>query len=424
MDHRVSMHSRRGVGWGQLAVPELFAGQPRPGRLPPASAVDAAGSSQTHRVGAAGMARGAVVTRELRGGFRGVVARGVVVAVAVGMILAGCAVGPPPEPPAGPDAVVADDGFTVALDDITVEGDSAVAALGTGVHLRAAPGLVPPGLKGVETGPAFDIALEGGLQPRTPVTVSFTLPETTRDHSMLFFVTQRSDTEQWEGLPVVVQDGRAIVTMTHFSGGWFGWADQVGDWFLDQVKQFLKVGFPTPDCVGQTASAGGLAYGVSADGDGVHACVSAVSDRVTTTIHSATPFVWRFRPTPGEGTGLPAIPPLDLAGMATQLLFQLQSGGSYAKETVLVPGGSASILLAEGVTETRTAARVDAGLGLVAVLIAGLDMAAAMSTGQDPTNWLEGALKRVETAADIRDMVECMAGVVEGSQDIRASSSR
>ena len=75
-------------------------------------------------------------------------------------------------------------------------------------------------------------------------------------------------------------------------------------------------------------------------------------------------------------------------------------------------------------TETRTAARVDAGLGLVAVLIAGLDMAAAMSTGQDPTNWLEGALKRVETAADIRDMVECMAGVVEGSQDIRASSSR
>ena len=372
MDHRVSMHSRRGVGWGQLAVPELFAGQPRPGRLPPASAVDAAGSSQTHRVGAAGMARGAVVTRELRGGFRGVVARGVVVAVVVGMILAGCAAG----------------------------------------------------LRGVESGPAFDIALEGGLQPRTPVTVSFTLPETTRDHSMLFFVTQRSDTGQWEGLPVVVQDGRAIVTMTHFSGGWFGWADQVGDWFLDQVKQFLKVGFPTPDCVGQTASAGGLAYGVSADGDGVHACVSAVSDRVTTTIHSATPFVWRFRPTPGEGTGLPAIPPLDLAGMATQLLFQLQSGGSYAKETILVPGGSASILLAEGVTETRTAARVDAGLGLVAVLIAGLDMAAAMSTGQDPTNWLEGALKRVETAADIRDMVECMAGVVEGSQDIRASSSR
>ncbi len=231
----------------------------------------------------------------------------------------------------------------------------------------------------------------------------------------MFFISKRSDTGQWEGSPVLIDSGKAHVTVSHFSGGWFGWADQVGDWFMDQVGQLLRLSFRQPDCVGQSAVVRGREYSVAADAEGVHACVSRERDSVVTTIHSDSPFVWRFRPTAGDGVGRQGVPTLDLAGMATMLLFDFEAGYSYAGETLLVPGGSASILLKPDVTQTRTQATMDARLGLVAVLIAGLDMAAAMATGNDPETWLEPLLASVEGKNKVRQAVECMAGVVEAS---------
>lgn len=264
----------------------------------------------------------------------------------------------------------------------------------------------------------FDIAFDGGSQPLTPVTVTLQLPEVAPEKlETLFFVTQRSDDGRWEGKPVTVADGRASVTLEHFSGGWFGWGDQIRDWFIEHVKQFLKLSYPKPDCVGKTAVVGGRRYTVEADQDGVHPCVAASGSSLTTSIASNSPFVWRYRPTPGEGTGRQGEAPLELAGILTLALFDAMASYEYASETVLVPGGSATIDITPGVSDTHTNARVDAGLGLVAVLVAGLDMAAAMASGQTPTTWLESALDKAENANKIRTAAECMAGLVEGAGD-------
>ena len=108
---------------------------------------------------------------------------------------------------------------------------------------------------------------------------------------------------------------------------------------------------------------------------------------------------------------------MELAGILTLALFDAMASYEYASETVLVPGGSATIDVTPGVSDTHTNARVDAGLGLVAVLVAGLDMAAAMASGQTPTTWLESALDKAENANKIRTAAECMAGLVEGAGD-------
>lgn len=337
--------------------------------------------------------------------------------VVMSLVVGACTTGPLPAPPPGPEGVVGAQGFTVALDDLTVVGAAGVAPEGTRVHLKVAPTLVPEGLTGVDSaGTPFDISFEGGLQPGTPVTVSMKVADVSAEKlQTLFFVTQRSDTGRWEGLPVTVANGRASVTLDHFSGGWFGWGDKVRDWFVDQVRQFLKLGYPKPDCVGKTAVAGGREYSVDSDSGGVYACVSASGASLKTSITSNSPFVWRYRPTPGQGTGLQGEAPLELAGILTVALFDAMAGYDYADETVLVPGGKATITVKQGVTDTWTGARVDAGLGLVAVLVAGLDMAAAMASGQSPTTWLDAALKKAENANKIRQAAECMAGVVEGA---------
>ena len=343
---------------------------------------------------------------------------GLVGILILSLLLGACSPNRLPDPTPGKDAVIGSEGFTVALDGVTVKGPAGVGSAGTGVHIKPADDAIPPGIAGVKSGKAFDISMDGGAQPQAAVTVSFALPQGQGDNSALYFVTKRTDNGQWEGLPVTIADGKASVTLTHFSFGWFGWADQVRDWFIDKVKQFLKVGFTKPACEGKAATTPGRSFSVSTDKGGVYACVTANASTVTNTIYSATPFVWRFRPTPGEGVGQQGVAPLELSGIVTVALFDAMHDLSYEKETVLVPGGNASITLKPGVVDTWTGARVDAGLGLVAVLIAGLDIAAAMASGQNPENWLEVALGKVEKQNDIRHAVECMAGMIEGSLDV------
>lgn len=344
---------------------------------------------------------------------------GSVFLVVMSLVLGSCATGPLPSPPSGPDGVVGSRGFTVALDGVTVTGSSGVAPNGTGVHLKEAPTLVAEGLAGVESAATpFDISFDGGLQPAVPVTVTLDVSDVPVERlQTLFFVTQRSDTGRWEGLPVTVVNGRASVSLDHFSGGWFGWGDQIRDWFIDQVKQFLKVGYPKPACVGKTAVFGGREYAVDADNEGVYACVSASRSSLTTSITSNSPLVWRYRPVAGQAVGQQGEAPLELAGILTLALFDAMAQYDYTSETVLVPGGKAAVVLGQDVTDTWAGARADAGLGLVAVLVAGLDTAAAMASGQSPTTWLDVALSKAENANRLRAAAECMGGVVEGAGD-------
>ncbi|MHA6510735.1 hypothetical protein [Tessaracoccus sp. Y1736] len=337
-----------------------------------------------------------------------------VVAV-VALVTQGCSVGPLRV--AGPEATVKHDGFVVDLDRVTITGPSGVAPDGTEVRLEARKDDPLKEVQGVELEAAFDVAFEDGSQPLVPVTVELDLSGITRNFETLFFVTQRSDTGAWEGLPVTVTGNTASVRLPHFSGGWFGWGDEIGKWFVDHVRQFLKVGFPKPACVGEPAHVGGRTFNVSAKG-GVFACVDGSEGKVVTSIYSDSPFVWRYRPQSGHGTGRAGEPAPDLASILTLLAYNSAHENDFRAETVLVPGGNASIELTAGMEDAWTGARVDPGLGLIAVLVAAIDTAAAMASGQTPATWLDAALTKAENADAIRHAGECLAGVIEGSLDI------
>lgn len=345
----------------------------------------------------------------------------VVLVVALSLAFFGCTA-PSDRPPSakGPEGEVARNGFAVTLDGVTVTGPAGVAPVGTGVRLARDVGSVPEELRGaVSAAPAFDISMTDGVQPQMPVTITLKLPaDADRQHDALFFVTKRSDTGAWEGIPVTITGDTASVTVSHFSVGWFGWGDEIVGWFVDAVKDFLKLGFEEPACLGKTASTGGRQYSVEADNDGVHPCVTEREGAILATIESDSPFVWLYRPTPGEGTGFQGEAPLDLAGILTLAAYDFSVQYDYTQETVLVPGGKATIQLSKNVTDTWVGARVDAQLGLIAVLVAGLDIAAAMATGQEPSTWLEEALSTVEDWQNAREAGECLVGALEGAFDL------
>lgn len=329
------------------------------------------------------------------------------VAVGLALVLAGCTKAPPLEMP-GPTGVVGDRGVTVKLGGITANAPAGVAPSGTGITI-AATDVRPEGLQGISVASAFDISFENQVQPQKPVSVSFQLPSDRSDYSTLVFLTHDSTSGTWEVLPVAIHGDEATVTMQHFSTGLFAWGDKVRDWFIEQVKQFLGLSYPAPNCTTRLPGSNGLEYSITRDGDGFHLCVENPHTPAAT-LHSNSPFVWRILPLTSGTVGLAPDVPLELSALLTVAFFHSITPGSDAKQTIVAPGGGATLKL--GATPMKAAAKVDPGLGLIAVLVAGIDFAAAMATGQG-SGWLKAVLEGHDRLSDFRDAAECLSGIAE-----------
>jgi len=241
-------------------------------------------------------------------------------------------------------------------------------------------------LQGIESGPpVFGVSMDEGRQPASPLTVSWKIPDG-GDSSELAFTTRNSDTGLWSGIPVTVAGSQATVLLDHLSWCWFGWDDNVVNWLIDQFTQSLDQTLDKPDCAGQPLTINGTQWTVATDNDGVYACLEDMGSQVEVTIHGADNKVWHYWPVFGEADGLKGEAPAQPGPMLT-LGAYYAAERDYPSETILVPGGTASIVLEEGVTYTFAQAQTDTTKGFVNTLISSVDAALGLTgVGSLPTN--------------------------------------
>lgn len=330
----------------------------------------------------------------------------------------------PPSKSAMSRAAVDEAGFTVTNQSITVSGGPGVAPIGTTVVLRSAGDVdMPSGVSWRPAAPGFDITLGDGVQPATPVTVSARIDPGSAAGRGLVFLTRHAGSGEWEGLPVKVRGTQATVTMTHFSGGWFGWVDDAKKTFDDAVNGYLKLRFDPPACRDKPVSIRNVKYRASVNGNGVYVCAEAVAGKPVVSVHSNSPFVWRI--SGAKGTVSPAAEnsPVELSGAVTIATYHVLFSYLRDREAVLVPGGNSSLNLL-GTGPWTLAADTDAGLGLVAIAVAGIDVYLTLAgvtladreklaVGECAAGILEAG--RTPEAGEVtRAVIDCFGTVVKG----------
>ncbi|WP_353953568.1 hypothetical protein V6K52_09200 [Knoellia sp. S7-12] len=353
------------------------------------------------------------------------VAVGLLVATLAGCSMSGDAKAPPS--PTGPQrtATVTASGFTITDGSSTVSGPAAVAQAGTEATLTALPDPeMPAGVRWEPAAPGFDIAFEGGVQPKEPVTVTIDLPAAAASRGGLAFVTQDSTTGAWEGLPVKRAGTTASVTLRHFSGGFWAWGDSLAATFTKAINDYLKLRYDAPACNGKPLATGGHRYSAKVNGNGIYACTEKVNGDPTLTLRSNSPFVWTLTGPAGQVKPVPPVAPLDWAQIATVAAFDFTVFKLADRRTVLVPGGQAGLAIT-GNRDFKVAADVDAGLGLIAVLVAAIDEALTVTGTKLAFNQVralgECAAGVIEAGADpdpgrvLRTVLDCFGGQVEGA---------
>jgi len=303
------------------------------------------------------------------------------------------------------EAVTTDDGFAVTMGDVTVSGPGGVTQSGTGVILSSVDpdGNVPSSDTGFETGsPLFDISFKDGSQPSQPVTVQWIIPSDRIDDDGLVFVTKNSQTNDWEGLPVTVTGDVASVTLDHFSLGLFGWAKQYVEQLIKYMAQLMNLSYDAPSCYGKSLTANGRVWSVSINKTQVWPCLEQKGNSVALTIYSANGLTWLYRAVKGEATAQTGNAPLKLGPMLT-LAVHDATAKSGNNETVLVPGGNASILLAHGVTSTSAQVKSDPELWAINTLVTAID---SVVTLLFPAT-------AVKDISAYKDAVDCLVGLVK-----------
>ena len=288
------------------------------------------------------------------------------------------------------DTLVSEDGFILTLGDITVTGLPGVAPVGTRVTMSwidDPDAAFIADLQGIESGPpVFGVSMDEGRQPASPITVSWKIPDGKGDLSTLAFATRSTDTGLWSGIPVTVSGSLAYVSLDHLSWCWFGWDDNVVNWLIDQFTQSLDQTFDKPDCAGQPLTINGTQWTVATDNDGVFACLEDMGSQVGVTIHSADNKVWHYWPVFGEADGLKGVAPAQAGPMLTLGAYYAEER-AYPSETILVPGGTASIVPNEGVTYTFAQAQTDTMAWFVNTLIGSVDAVLGLAGVESlPTN--------------------------------------
>lgn len=297
---------------------------------------------------------------------------------------------------------VSDKGFTVSARGVTVTGPAGVAPAGTEVTLQEVP--APPELAELELkgSPVLEIALAGGAQPATPVTMAWTIPEGMPTESVAF-ITAEGPGKPWRGVPVTISGNQATVQLDHFSWTWFGDGAKLVKGLADGVNAFFGQTYPAPAGCVQTLQIQGHNVTVkNSRADYVHACLTADQGKVVVTAASNSPYVFTAKTQKFATMRVPGVP-LTLAGVATLAVAKGVHGDGYGG--YLVPGGSVSVeyevsSLAANPAFDVMAGEIDAGLGLVGVAVTG----ASMLSGTP--------LDEVFSQAAV---VECMGSVVQAA---------
>lgn len=318
------------------------------------------------------------------------------------------------------------DGFSLKLADVVVSGPAGVAPPGTVVTLEVAkvPEQIPQEL--MRPAVAFDISLAGGLQPDKEVTVTWAGAEPGKSESPVF-ITRSGTDGQWSGRPVQTVARGLQVTMAHFSLGVFGWSKDLIGKVVQGALKFLGQKYDPPACApgGRARALDGYVAKVEG-GNGVYACVERLNGQRTITVHSNSGFVWQVRPKSSAAVGMKPEAPLDTGQILTVAAFDFLVGESYARKTLLVPGGRAPLKMIGSPSAVTLSADVDAGLGLVAILAAGLQsipgfklkQQVLIDIGECAAQIVESAGPKPDVALVVRTVLNCFGRFVEGAAQV------
>lgn len=322
------------------------------------------------------------------------------------LTVSACTQTPPPVPTTtGSDGTVTAEvtatGVHLASDLVTVDAPAGVATAGTHLILKPREAPTESTRLPVTLLAGFDVAFSDGSQPAKPVTVSMTLPGTLAGKP-LAFLTQPSGTGQWSGLPVTVNGTLATVELTHFSWGFFfDPGAMIGD-LVKQFTNFMGQTFDPPACNGKTPTIDGVTYSAKVTGGLLYVCVESIDGKPILSVHSNSPYVWSIKSKLGGGRK--PVPPNTVSGFVTAVAWDAVKNYTYDKETVLIPGGSASVSVPLSGNGLAVSASVEPVWGYVAILMAAIDTMLTVSGVS------VGALDKAHVG-------ECIAGIVENGAD-------
>lgn len=309
-------------------------------------------------------------------------------------------------------------GFELTAGSVTASAASGVAPGGTTVSMQTGAGSLPPEAGNVltTTGDSIQISLNNGaVQPVSPVKLTFIVDAATAqeaiskgDAPVVFSRSADGTTELLAGS----YDGAThtiTATTTHFSSFFPSWFDpsKFFSGVVDSAKQLLGVGYPKPDCVGQSAVSQGVTYAVSSvTGDVAWPCISGDDSQLKLSLHSNSSLVYRVRTTPAT-SGTPAAE-LNLTGIAATAIYKELFARYANKESVLPAGGSVDFAFDTDDPPQDGALLSEPSLAMVAVLVLGLE------TAGKPFG-----LSVVSKVTENSGALECISGsaVASASQD-------
>ncbi|QXU56640.1 hypothetical protein [Rhodococcus sp. LW-XY12] len=340
------------------------------------------------------------------------------------------------------ETVVTENGATLVNNGVQVEADGGVAPAGTKIVLSTTSNsqgfLNDPADLTTRLGMGFDIYLDNGQQPQTPVKVTYLQDEknnflrkfagvespTPDTPSTLFFITARSDTNELEVIqPEIVYDqyenseekviDSASVMMSHFSKGefrWWNW-EAVRTYLQDNLHEWLGTGAATPpDCVGRAAQlsdttlvANRAVKQDTTEHNVVWPCLEPTSSGARLTLHSNDGRPWLVKTEPDVGTSYSTVSNAgDLAGQA---LFLSTMSKSYNGASILMPNGKISFDFSSNKLPVRAAVMQSAEISYATTWLYVIDSAFG----------LVGNTNRVSDILEKPANVECIMSAVETS---------
>lgn len=329
--------------------------------------------------------------------------RWLAVLLAVVLTAAGCSL-IDRELPMSATAEVGADGFTLALDGVTVVGSAGVAAPGTPVEAQI---LTEPDLPDLEgraevVGPTVEVVLGDGLQPDEPIELVFATEHDdalavlseTRDGEIDLFAV--SDSSQG---PTAEVDHLSIFNLVRIDVAAF-WSG-----LSNALDIGLGVSTPEPSCPGE-ATVGGTTYEVTADPAHIlWPCLSVDDDGMHLRITPATGVPYAVRTDPA-GT-FATTPGSSVGSMASIALFETLP--DRYPTGLASPGGSLTVTTDEPPFRAAQARAHPASL-LMESLVYGIDMGLAV-WGVSALPWSD--VGRLTCIAAVGDGVAALSDGIE-----------
>lgn len=245
-------------------------------------------------------------------------------------------------------ATVGPAGVNLRLPGFTVHANGGVAPTGTVLTASATTTRPPADLAADTTDAGTGVALSlGGLQPATPLTLTFTDPAAPPPGQAAVLITVPSAGRAPQLIPATFSASTRTITasVTHLSRFWpafldFGSLSRKVIGFLTQTTGLTTT---RPDCAGQRASSQGLTVTVTGNyGSGTHPvawpCISINGSTASVTLTSNSPLPWRVSPTPTATLQPQAV--TDPTGALLLAAYQtLVTRHPYA-QGLLIPGES------------------------------------------------------------------------------------